>query len=427
MSFIHGVHIADGFADDCDELIHRCLQVETLTFEVFSDIWKDMQLSCIFQGRSSGAEIAELSEEVIHIAKHYMVADTSNFEESVAGLFLVYSLMHLQPYSTFASLRIVQEDVPALERIELVARRNRRPDVLYVLGSVLIQGPVQYHAVLRERGMEFPIRKYLEGYSTIDKLGVRPKGVFYRQNTELDIIRELKNLTVRYTIAKESIPGVKPDDRNLNYLDASFANDLDNSLKKLISGIIDDENDGDSSTSCDAIKNIKDKAMKAQVKPIRHRMAVANTSRNSIKPGTNGSPKKEKPRSSKRGKKRVRKTSDSSEDSDYTAKYSDSGTIDELASDDDLDLTKFDQAVTQDKSCNEIECEIDPFNSMHSQIGKSFDIEFIDHLEQPSTSGLNSPSTAETTDMHKRDLKKTILKSRFKRMGMLPVANFESK
>ena len=71
--------------------------------------------------------------------------------------------MNLQPYAGFASLRIVQEDIPAIERIELVARRDRRQDVLYVLGSVLIQGPVQYHAAARERGMEYPIRKYLEG------------------------------------------------------------------------------------------------------------------------------------------------------------------------------------------------------------------------------------------------------------------------
>lgn len=40
----------------------------------------------------------------------------------------------------------------------------------------------------------------------------------------------------------------------------------------------------------------------------------------------------------------------------------------------------------------------------------------------------DQPSTSESTkDMHKRDLKKTILKSRFKRMGMLPVANFVAK
>lgn len=36
----------------------------------------------IHRGRSCGAEIAELSEEVIRIAKHYMLADTSNFEVS---------------------------------------------------------------------------------------------------------------------------------------------------------------------------------------------------------------------------------------------------------------------------------------------------------------------------------------------------------
>ncbi|XP_047035144.1 snRNA-activating protein complex subunit 1-like [Helicoverpa zea] len=446
---IQGVHIADGFADDCDELIHRCLQAGTVTFEVFSEIWKEMEISSLYHGRTSNAEIAELSEEVLHIAKHYMVADTSNFEESVAGLFLVYGLLNTQPFSKFAALRIVQEDLPAIERIKLVARRDRRQDVLYVLGSVLIQGPVQYHAVVRERGMEYSIRKYLEGYTTIDKQGVRPKGIFYRQNTELDIIRELKNLTVRYTKAKENIEGVKPDDRNLNYLDANFANELDSSLKNIICGIIDDDDgDGDSSSSLDAIKNLKQKAMKATVKPIRHRMAVDMRAKSNQKEDSKSPPDKVKtvknPEKKNKAKKRVRKPkSDSSDSDDYTIKAdSDENTQDCLLSCDELDVTKFDQPNLTDIE-QEISIEIDdlPGVIVNEIQGKTYEIEIIDHLNTPSTSDPGVTPTSDTDfapepdfksegenikRIDKRDLKKTILKSRFKRMGMLPVANFEN-
>ncbi|KAJ8710592.1 hypothetical protein PYW08_009107 [Mythimna loreyi] len=415
MSFnIQSAYIADGFADDCLELMHRCAQAGTLTFEIFSDIWKDMQMSCVFHGRTSGAELAELSEELLHIAKHYMVADTSNFEESVAGLFLVYSLMNLQPYTNFAALRIVQEDIPAIERIELVARRDRRQDVLYVLGSVLIQGPVQYHAVIRERGMEYPLRKYLEGYTTIDKLGIRPRGVFYRQNTELDLIREINNLTIRYTTAKENIPGVSKDDRNLNYVDPNLASELETSLKNLISGMIeDDTGDDETTTSCNHIKNLKHEAMRAPVKPIRHLVGVENNSRNPCRSEASSSQTDEN-----RSRKRKRNLS-----SDIS-----NATQDDLLSEDDLDLSRFDKKESQDDDISE-DLELEALDALRS----GAEIEFIDQIEHPSTSAFTSPSTSAltspstSTDMRKRDSKKTILKSRFKRMGMLPVANFSTK
>lgn len=81
----------------------------------------------------------------------------------MAGLFLVYGLLNIQPFANFASVRFVSDDVAALDRIELEARRTRRQDVLYILGSVLIRGPCQFHVAERERGLEYPIRKYLEG------------------------------------------------------------------------------------------------------------------------------------------------------------------------------------------------------------------------------------------------------------------------
>lgn len=82
-------------------------------------------------------------------------------QESVVGLFLVYALVILQPFKEFAYMRLVQDDVPYIERIEQVARRDKRFDVLYVLGKLLIEH-TRYTAVLRERGMEPSYRKYIE-------------------------------------------------------------------------------------------------------------------------------------------------------------------------------------------------------------------------------------------------------------------------
>ncbi|XP_026332643.1 uncharacterized protein LOC113239756, partial [Hyposmocoma kahamanoa] len=369
-TYISLVYIADGFADDCDEFIHCCTKEdEKLTYPVFAQYWHEMNFSSLYEGRSCGAEIAELSEEVIRIAKHYMLADTSNFEENVCGLFLVYALLNLQPYTNLACLRIVPEDMNAINHIEAVARRDKRLDVLYILGSVLVKGPVQYHADNRERGMDGAIKKYLEdGCMTIDNLGVRPKGVFYRQNPVLDTLRDMKNAYRKYDAIKSLIKTIGAD---INYVKIKDAEDLEASHKQLINGIrepaavptavVPEER-------YQSVREIKAKAMKNTVNSIKHRTGVQERSKNEpaspqkpdirSKPGkvksgspkkplTTNSPRKPKmqqkysPKAKKQKKqKNVRKRkyySSSDSDSDVTIKLDDGDLTDDDGNDLDLD------------------------------------------------------------------------------------------
>ncbi|XP_013137921.1 PREDICTED: uncharacterized protein LOC106102871 [Papilio polytes] len=278
------VYIADGFQDDCENLIQKCVvRHDILEYHMFCRIWKEMNMGCLYQGRTSAAEIAELSEEVLHIAKHYMVADTTIFEESVAGLFLVYSLMHLQPFQNFASLRLVPEDIPAIQRIETVARREKRYDVLYILASVLIKGPCQFHAAERERGMEPAIKKYLDGFKSLDSVrGVRCRGVFYQQTEELDLIREIGVITKKYTEAKAEVMGPGCVDQSLQYIDENLSDELSYSLKNLLSGFQDDDDDINEDnvktekTHLNSVEEIKMKAMKEVVNPLKHLTGVDN-------------------------------------------------------------------------------------------------------------------------------------------------------
>ncbi|XP_045762244.1 snRNA-activating protein complex subunit 1-like [Maniola jurtina] len=302
---IHQVHIADGFSTDCDEIVNRCLQLKPLDFKEFAKLWKEMNFDLLYEGRSSSAEIAELSEELIHIAKHYMVKDTSYFEESVTGLFLVYSLVNLQPFPGFASLRLVPSDVRAVNRIETVARRERRLDVLYVLGEVLTKW-TQYHADERPRGMENVLRKYLEGFTSIDKLGVRPVGVFYRQNEELDNIRDVGSMTRQYLHAKAALFSDGCDEPSLKYINERLPNQLNSSLRKLVMGVIEDDCDYDqenvseedeeeeeeeveskmSEDRLTTVQAIKAKAMSNAVDPMNHLTSAENRKKSKTTPAS---------------------------------------------------------------------------------------------------------------------------------------------
>ncbi|KAI8432557.1 hypothetical protein MSG28_013552 [Choristoneura fumiferana] len=496
---IQQVYIADGFADDCDELIHRCSRVDILSYQTFCIHYKDMNFASVFKGRTSNSEIAELSEELLQIAKYYMVLDTSNFEESVAGLFLVYALLNLQPYPGFAHLRIVPEDLAAIARIEQVARRERRLDVLYILGSVLTKGPVHYHAASRERGMEGAIRKYLEGTCTVDVTGVRPKGVYFRQNEELDIIREMTGIFKRYSKAKEQITGLKK--RSLSYCKDNLADDLGASLKRLINGITDTEAEPQSADHYSSVQEIKQRAMRGAVDTVRHLNAADQRSPEKTPRVTAGyttpkrpipmSPSSDTRKRNTKAKAKIRKPkrkrhsmSSSSDDSDDSDDWCRKKTSPASATFENTDIDELDGKLNE----QEISVEIDALpNLMTTESeGKLVEIEIIDKMKgkrgrPKKNSGAKEGSETEkeigakkkepeadkieeskelevkkVTEAKKKDLeaksknddaifkrplrmsprlrkiakremKKPILKSKFKKMGMLPIANFEEQ
>lgn len=79
------------------------------------------------------------------------------------GVFIAYAITIIQPYKNLCALRLVPADVPPLKKIEAIARRDNRRDVLMILGKLYVSGKTQFHVALREQAMDISIRKYLDG------------------------------------------------------------------------------------------------------------------------------------------------------------------------------------------------------------------------------------------------------------------------
>ncbi|XP_047989728.1 ABC transporter F family member 4-like [Leguminivora glycinivorella] len=375
---MHQVYIADGFADDCEELIHRCCRGDHINYLTFCSHYKDMNFATAYQHRSTNAEIGELSEELLQIAKHYMVRDTSNFEESVAGLFIVYALLNLQPFPRFAALRIVQEDLPAIARLERVARRDNRLDVLYVLAGVLVRGPVQFHVDAKPRGMEAAYRNNLEGFSNIDSHGVRPKGVYARQNEELDLLRDMNSIFERYSKAKSQIPGFQRRDEPSRNL----AVELSDSLKRVINGITDDPEEGiAASDHHDAVQEIKKRAMCNAVSTVRYLDSAEQRKKSPQKSG------KQEGKGAKRRKNMIlspktksNTSSSNDEDDEYDKDI-------EMLARDVMSQANF-KDIIKERETN-INIDSLPRLLTTESNGKVYEIEIIDEMKQPTLPDLN--------------------------------------
>ncbi|XP_052756276.1 uncharacterized protein LOC113511154 isoform X2 [Galleria mellonella] len=433
-----------------------------------------------------------------------MLADNSNFEESVAGLFIVYALLNLQPYSGFAALRIVPEDVQSIARLEMVARRERRLDVLYILGSILIKGPCEYHAAVRQYGMEPSYKKYLQGYSDVDRMELRFKGVFFKQPEELDLLRDLAGITSRYVEAKEAILGRgKQLDPNLNFIDKNLPSELAHSLKNVIEGLSEELEESTEAAETEKPSDahqIKARAMKSTVGQMKHLVGVADkANKTSTKEkgsprsknyteDTDGSTELSSPVSRKRANKAKYSPSPkkSNVDTDSSNKLrklkksarsvsakrkrqkcsSTSSEEDTLLSkldksNDDLNLEEFHQQpkTVEKPPEHELDIQIDTIPIfIRTDDNQIIEIEIVDELDrgknikssvktetvtvadegecsqvkeaiptfQESTVGnLGVGKTRESFKKPKRKQVKYHMKSKFKRLGMVPAANFE--
>lgn len=294
-----------------------------------------------------------------------------------------------------------------------------------------------------------------------------------------------------------------------------FAKEMDKSLKRLISGITEDEREENRETSdhYDAVQAVKMKAVKNKVNPMRHLTGIderkdeitsskkkpeiktkaGKVKRGSpTKPLTTGSPKKRNvPQKTGKKKNATRKTPNSSTNIQLLEQHNteiganfnleDFGkvTIRENDTEEEIKI----EVTDPDTQSQDINIKIDtlPVLIKTAGEGRYVQIEFIDEYvdpndgdrvtekerdgesnepntafvneghevnetDEPSTSSdarnkvVDNPKVSQRNSRHvfkeplpvkrlkrpeRRDLKKTILKSKFKKMGILPVANFK--
>ncbi|XP_047505962.1 uncharacterized protein LOC125050276 isoform X2 [Pieris napi] len=233
------------------------------------------------------AEIAELSEELIIIAKSFMVQDTGNYKESVISLFIVYALVTQQPFANFAYLPICPEDVPEIKRLEDAIRHHRLNDALLILGRVLVKHS-RYTAAERERGFDIALIKYFNGSVIMKNKRMGTAGIFGDQNEEPDMLMELGTIARKYTQCRDRLnDNIKA---GLKYVNPNLPSQLSTSFKRMVKGYY--END-DAKNRAEAMTEIKQRAMTNTTDQLHYLMTSQERDENPpSKTNANKSPQK---------------------------------------------------------------------------------------------------------------------------------------
>ncbi|XP_077421646.1 snRNA-activating protein complex subunit 1b [Vanacampus margaritifer] len=192
---------------DCEELLARFQQTDSVRFEVFSKFWREMKFGHIFFG-AAGCEKRAFSRLLLDVTAVYFLPPFS-FQIRAGGLYLLYSLYCCQTASPPVRIRVALKDWEDVLTFEKDALGARHLDVVFILRRLLFHKAFHFSAtptLLTFRRSKKEARSHLR-----NKFVARACGP--HQLIDRDMLEEVSNVQRLYEQLKSSVYSQAQRDR----------------------------------------------------------------------------------------------------------------------------------------------------------------------------------------------------------------------
>ncbi|XP_070776955.1 snRNA-activating protein complex subunit 1b [Enoplosus armatus] len=184
---------------DCEELLSRFQRTESVRFEVFSKIWREMKFSQIFYGTVKQEKRA-FSRLVLDTACSFFLPPFS-FQIRVGGLYLLYSLYQCQTASPSEQIRLALKDWEDVKKFEKDAMDAQHLDAIYIFQQLMFHKAFHFTAMpsllvfKKKRKVERSVlcEEFIERASRPQKL------------INIELLEELSNIHEIYEKLKTSV------------------------------------------------------------------------------------------------------------------------------------------------------------------------------------------------------------------------------
>ncbi|XP_028306229.1 snRNA-activating protein complex subunit 1b [Gouania willdenowi] len=275
---------------DFEELLKRFKQTESIRYEVFSNIWKEMNFSSIFYG-TMNREKRQFSRFALDIATPYVLPPYS-FQIRVGGLYLLFGLFHSQTATPPQPIRMSLKDWENLKKFERDTVEAQHFDVLFILRR--LESAKAFLFTAMPTLLTYSKRRNVKRPAQCDDFMERASRP--QELITLELLEELSNIQTHYQNLKKSVTSESPDSNpSLNLIH-------NNMVPRLRSSVVDfydwqqkapneDVGEGTSSQQCvsraELIASIKSRAYKEAgevVKSRRHRPVEVDVTSNKAGP-----------------------------------------------------------------------------------------------------------------------------------------------
>ncbi|KAL5007299.1 hypothetical protein ScPMuIL_016105 [Solemya velum] len=324
-----------GVRTDFENLLQKFALTETVRYEKFSEIWREMKMSLLCSGRQDDREVREFMEECIQIAKQFFLPPSS-FQTRVGALYLLYGLYMTQPCLVRVKIRVTVQEWMNILMFQSEAAQQNHLDVDYIFHYLRFQKAFHFVATSSE----------------VYPLGRDPNDKLFTP----EVFDQLSAVNDQYHEMKVELAGTDSHqpDSSLNVIQPNIVQNITRTLNNYqkidygTSQISEEENEFEGK----GISRIKQKAFSSVAKPVlsrarRHRQVIRNylsspecSPRKRLKKSPKKSPKKQSL------KKSIKSGSGSSQDGDMDQGQERPGATPASTSDGLLNMPTFTTAVS---------------------------------------------------------------------------------
>ncbi|GLD73731.1 snRNA-activating protein complex subunit 1-like protein [Lates japonicus] len=196
---------------DCEELLSRFQQTESVRFEVFSKIWREMNFSHIFYGAVKREKRA-FSRLVLDSAYSFFLPPFS-FQIRVGGLYLLYGLYQCQTASPPEQIRLALKDWDDVKKFEKDALDAQHYDTVYIFRKLM--SLKAFHFTAMPTLLAYQKKRKVERSALCEEFVERASRP--QELINIELLEELSNIHGLYEKLKTSVSSMSEQaDSSLN-------------------------------------------------------------------------------------------------------------------------------------------------------------------------------------------------------------------
>ncbi|KAM9841961.1 snRNA-activating protein complex subunit 1b [Aulostomus maculatus] len=193
---------------DCEDLLSRFQTTDSVRFDIFSKIWREMKFEDIFFGTKQHEKRA-FSRLVLDTAYPFFLPPFS-FQIRVGGLYLLYSLFHCQTASPPEQIRVALKDWEELEKFEKDCADAHHFDVIFILRQLMYHKAFNFTAMPTQ--LRFQKKRNAVRSTLCEDFVAQPSRP--QDLVDTDLLEEMSNIHTLYEKLKTSAASELPEMRD---------------------------------------------------------------------------------------------------------------------------------------------------------------------------------------------------------------------
>lgn len=213
-----------GLKSDCETLLCRFQKTDSVRYEEFAVIWREMNFSSIFYGKMGDLEKNSFTKETLTLACQYILPPYS-FQIRVGGLYLLYGLYHSQLCQPKQKIRIALKDWDDLISFQQDLLHAHHYDAAFIFRKLRVAKAFHYSAM--PKLLCYRTKKKIGQDAVKEEFREKPNNI--NEVLSTDVLEEIVNIHEHYQQMKCLISADRNQpDKALSLIKEEFVINLKN-------------------------------------------------------------------------------------------------------------------------------------------------------------------------------------------------------